>query len=159
MSDRSNTGSYSQTALLGDRRTSSQCQCSRCSPLPSRCRGKQHPRAAARSPRGACMHQAGRDGHSQQQLLVITVLNGQYLLNLSRCLDPEKEPHTVAQPLHEGSPIFLKAKIKDFCFSPLRWPFPQRDTYLAEHWHGAGNCPGCTSPSYRSAQRIQVLWK
>lgn len=64
------------------------------------------------------MHQARRDGHSQQQPLATTVLDGQYTWSLSRCSDPEKEPHTVTQPLHEGSPMFLKAETKDFCFSP-----------------------------------------
>lgn len=96
---------------------------------------------------------------SWQQPLVITVLDGQYLLNLSRCSGPEKEWHTATQPLHEGSPMFLKAETKDFLLFPLASAVPPLDTYLAEHRSRAGNCPGCTSPFLQFCSMHPSFWK
>lgn len=64
---------------------------------------------------------------------------------------------TIAQPSHEESLVLPKAKYKSFGLFPLTSPSLSWTLILAECLWGAGNCPGCISTSYSSAQWIQVF--
>lgn len=71
--------------------------------------------------------------------------------NLSRRSDPEKESHTVTQPLQEGSAMLLKTETKDFWFSP--------SSALPSAGHLLGRTPAwCRELSWMNFPFLRLCW-